>query len=228
MLANRFDHAADPCLGNCVPQPSPVIARDKLQEVLAGKCRSKPVLLLLCAARYDRLVHQVVTKDCGAVGAPLGNRFPEPGLYVPPLGLLQLVVPDRHISLVVAREPRQIQIEALLFRQSDEVGQPVELSFHWLVFALHELAELKMNSHDVRAELLHLAKVCLDFVPLRVPVVFDQPPLLIVIVIKSPWDKWLLERGQYKFAPVLGNLDPALFGRSCSCWQISQHLRCGC
>ena len=46
-----------------------------------------------------------------------------------------------------------------------------------------------MNTHDVRAELFHLTKVLLNLRPLGIPVIFQQPPAFVVIVVEAPRDK---------------------------------------
>src|SRR5436189_1754183 len=100
--ANGSSEVLYPLGSNGRPSPLSLIERNELNKVLAGERRAKPIAVFPTTARHDWLVHQVVAKDGRARLTLAGDQLPEAGLRVPAIFLRQLVVPARHILLVVA------------------------------------------------------------------------------------------------------------------------------
>ena len=90
-------------------------------KCLPPKAWPEPVAVLAFAARHDRLVHQVVAEDGRALGATARHGLPEAGLHVPAVLLGELVVPGRHVRLVVAAQAGQVEVEPFLLGQADEL-----------------------------------------------------------------------------------------------------------
>jgi hypothetical protein len=114
------------------------------------------------------------------------DSLPELRLRCPAIGLAQVVVPRGYIFLVVAAEAGEIDVKPVRLRKFQELAQFRQRLLIRLVGRGHELAELDMNANDVGAERLHLGEVALDRVPIGVPIILDQSPFGIVIVIEAP------------------------------------------
>src|SRR5262245_20984136 len=123
-FANLPREVANPGAGDIVPRPLELVARDELDEMLAGEGRPEPVGGL--ASGHDRFVHQVVAEDGWRFGAASSDAAPEMGLGLPALLLVQLVVPLRHVGLVIAAQPGQIEVKADFFSQAKQLGNAVE------------------------------------------------------------------------------------------------------
>ena len=80
----------------------------------------------------------------------------------------------------------------------------------WIGFlrAGHELAKLQVDPDDVGPQLLHLAEVRLDGGPLVFPIVFDEPPLVVVVVVEAPGHEGATGGVEDEPFFVLGNLHP--------------------
>src|SRR5262249_37743022 len=52
-----------------------------------------------------------------------------------------------------------------------------------------EFCDLKVHAHDIRTQRLHLMKILLHGRPIILPVILDQPALVIAIVIEAPWNE---------------------------------------
>jgi hypothetical protein len=76
-----------------------------------------------------------------------------------------------------------------------------------LVQPLHELPELKMDTDDVRPKTLHLPEVGNDLGPLVLPVILQQPAVLIAVVVEPPRDEPDARCRQDEAAMVVCDLD---------------------
>ncbi len=186
MLVNGRGQVLNPLASDGRSLPPLLIQRDELDKVLARESRSQPVAVLALAPRHDGFVHQVVAEDGGTLRASGCDSFPEASLHIPALLLRELVVPFGNIFLVVAAQAGQIEVQPLALGQLQQFCQAVERLRIGLVRPLQKLAQLQVNANDIGAELLHLGEILLDFGPFRVPVIFEKPPLLIVIIVEAP------------------------------------------
>ena len=179
--------------------------------MLVAQSSAEPIVTLLIPWD-DRFIHQVVAEDGRAVGTAGGNRLPEDGLGIPPLLLVELVVLQRHVLFVVAAEARQIEVQTSILSQRHQSIKLLQRMFIRLVGGLHKLAELKVDADYVRPKLLHLLEVFLDGPPFVVPIVFNQPPAGIVVVVESPRDKLVTGLFQCERPLVITNTNPFEFG----------------
>jgi hypothetical protein len=109
---------------------------------------------------------------------------------------------------VIAPQARQVEVEAVLLGQLQQLAQAVQRLGVGAVRAVQEPAELQVDPDDVGPELLHLGEVGLDGGPLVLPVVLDQPPLGVVVVVEAPRHEGASGRGEDEPLLVLGDGDP--------------------
>jgi hypothetical protein len=95
----------------------------------------------------------------------------------------------------------------LPFGEFDEPGELLEGCLVRLVGRFHELRHLQVNADDVRPELAHLGEIFLDLRPFGVPVILDQSPLFVVVVIEAPGDESLFRRFENEASFVVRNAD---------------------
>ena len=73
-----------------------------------------------------------------------------------------------------------------LLGQFDQPAQPCEACFARRFRRVEEPADLEVDADDIRPQPFHRTEISLDLGPLRLPVVFQQSALGIVIVVQSP------------------------------------------
>ena len=185
-LANRRGHFANPLPRDFVTRAARGIERDELHKIKTSEETARHPALAGFArtARRDRLVHQVVAKHRAARSANRRDLAPESRLRIPARRFVQRVVPIRHVSRPVAREPGHIEIDSGLLREAQHPCELFEFGGIRLVRRGHEFPELQMNAHDIRTELLHLTKIIGEGLPVIVPEILHQPPG--ISIVESP------------------------------------------
>src|SRR5688500_9373763 len=76
VLANRIHQGVDPRLSHLLSRATSQIESEPLYEELATQFTGQPIRSRL-RTWQNRLVHQVVAKNCRAVLTNAGHRFPE-------------------------------------------------------------------------------------------------------------------------------------------------------
>ena len=109
---------------------------------------------------------------------------------------------------MVAAQARQVEVQAFLLGEPQQLVEPGQRLLVGLVRAVHELAELQVDANGVGSQLLHLAEVRLEGRPLLVPIVLDEPPLVIVVVVEAPQHEGATGRVEDESLLVLGDGDP--------------------
>ena len=178
-----------PLPGNGRPRTVLLVQRNALHEVTGlgpQKRRAQPIARLARAAGHDGLVHEVVTEHGRALGATSGHGLPETGLRRPAVVFRKPIVPGGHVPFSVAAQARNIQVEMDLLGQFDQPAQPREACFARRFRRVEEPADLEVDADDICPQPFHRTEISLDLGPLRLPVVFQQSALGIVIVVQSP------------------------------------------
>src|SRR4051812_6364936 len=195
-FTNRFHQRSDPLLGNRNSRAPSLVQRDPLHEMFSRKWRTQPI-----GSHPDwrnRFIHQVVAEDSRAFTAFTGDRRPKTGLCFPALFFLQRIVPGWNILFVVATEPGDVEVKAGAFCKCNEFSELFQLSPRRRHWTAHKLAQLEVDANHVGAESLHLLEIAHDSRPISLPIVLDELSALIVIVIKTPWDKGSVRRKLHK------------------------------
>src|SRR5262249_32008914 len=55
----------------------------------------------------------------------------------------------------------------------------------WCAAVAHEFGKLKMDANHIGAQVAHRAKVPFDFGPLAIPIIVEQPPFFVMVIIES-------------------------------------------
>jgi hypothetical protein len=87
---------------------------------------------------------------------------------------------------VVAAQARQVEVQPQPLGQGQQLAEAVQRLGVGLVRAVHELAELQVDPDHVGPQLLHLTEVSLHRGPFVFPIVFDEPPFVVVVVVEAP------------------------------------------
>src|SRR5262249_12406514 len=89
--------------------------------------------------------------------------------------------------------------------QPHEFCEPRQVEFVRLGGRIHELRKLQMDAHDVGTEVLHLQEVLLYRRPVRIPIVLNQPKLVISVIIEAPWNEGFTRGCENKTSAIVGN-----------------------
>ena len=197
----------DPFPRHLGARPRAGIERQVLDVEVSSQGRSA-VPDLAGAAGADRLVHQVVAEHGRARGAGRGDRLPEAGLDRPAILLLGPLIPGRRVRAAIAAQPGHVEVEARLLGERQEPLQLHERPLVRPIGTLHEPVELEVDADHGRAQGPHFPEVFLDLAPLGLPVVLEEPPRLVVVVIEAPGRERPARLRELKALPVGRNPDP--------------------
>src|SRR5258706_11428122 len=157
-----------------------------LHKILSRERRTQPIGSFAVVRWNDRLIHEVVTENGGTAFAFGSNGLPEACLDIPASLLRKRIVPRRDILFVVGAQACKIEVDLQRFGQLQKPSELAQLPRVGFARIQHESAKLKVHTNDVCSKVFHLSKVIGDFVPVLLPIVFDEAAAFIVIVIEAP------------------------------------------
>jgi len=208
LFANRLHECFNP--GGCDFVAGPFIGAqgNPLHKMFSPKAWAQPVGSLFLTGMHDRFIHQVIAENGRTLRTLFRDSFPEHSLGLPAFLVSQLIVPGRHILFVITAQSGQIDIDARAFGELQQLTQFLQRLLARLIRSGHEFAKLNMDAYYIRTQLFHLGEVLFHLLPVRLPVIFQQLTLTVMVVIESPGNiRLLIFRSHERFS-IRADLDP--------------------
>src|SRR6266567_3131469 len=155
VLTDRIGHAPNPLPRDLLAFATSRVQRDELQEVVATETTPRtPLARRPRSSGREGLIDQILAEHRRTGRALSRDRCPKIRLRRPAPRLVHRVIPLGHIRRPVTREARHVEIQPRCLRQLQHAPELTERGAIRLGRPLHELAELEVDSNDIRAECL--------------------------------------------------------------------------